>query len=178
MEDLAGKLCFLDTSFIMRAIIDESADASDLLHKMMMGESTLYINAVVLSELLHALERLYFRQFCAEEGADVGDYKEFKLWRKEQKKYYSSVTSEYQTIIDVLSNNHDIRLLSVPTFEGEIDLLLTMKRKFSVLDANDCLHYLSVLKSTDSIDYIVSSDSDFKIIDADRENAVQCCHIY
>lgn len=166
---LGSESCFLDTSFIISSLFDCKPNASDLLTQMLLKSTPIYTNIIVFSELLNFLEKVYFKKDFDKLSLPEKDRsRQFKLWRKTQKGAYSNVLSEFRGIIETLKNSHNIELVSLSSFDKEINALLEEKKKFPCLDANDCLIYLSAKKHSIDIDLLVNSDSDYSVIDSEK----------
>jgi predicted nucleic acid-binding protein len=85
-----------------------------------------------------------------------------KKWRKAQKGAYKYVISEYRSIIKVLKDMVDLKIINVNVLNGDFECLLNEKIKFPELDANDCVHLVCAKKHCENIDCIVTCDKDFK----------------
>ena len=167
---LAGNSCFLDTSFILGALVYHREKPSDAFTEILLQEVPIFIEVVVLSEILHVLENMYFQEDNPGPFTDGRDKNQkFKAWRKAQAGSYITVLKEYRSIIDILKITHNIQLIPLEGIDDDPYILLNEKQKFPPLDANDCIHYLSAKNWANDIDLLVNSDSDFSIIDSENK---------
>lgn len=160
----ANKKYFLDTSFIIHALLDEKKNASDFFNNFFNSElnSSIYINIIVLSELLNALENIYFEKYC--EKTDITeDEKKKKKWRNSGDESYNEAISEYRGILEILKPL-DFQILAIQNGTAEIEKLLETKINHPYLDANDCIHFFHL----EEIDFIVTGDSDFHKLNSEK----------
>lgn len=169
-SSIVKKSCFLDTSFLINALVNNNEKVSALFAEMISEKTLVYTNIIVISEYLNFLERTYFQKDHAEtkQLSLREKNKIFKLWRKEQKGSYKTVIAEFRAAFNLLKDTYNIEFIPLGKIDNDFHPMLDAKIKFSPLDANDCIHYLSAKNHTKQIDLLVNSDNDFKIIDSEK----------